>query len=114
VATFVQAVNAFNDRNWRHLEKLLDENVVVYNISNVAYVIGRKKAMEYFENIRDPENFQPTNNISWFPSVYPLSVRGIALWTHQAHGHVNAPINYEFQFAPATFLLTSLWASHSS
>jgi hypothetical protein len=113
--TFINAVNMFNAQNWADLRQLLDPDVVVYNISAVAYVLGRDAAMRYFESLpkEDPPQFDPTNQISFFPTVYPLSVRGVALWTHKQHGHVNAPIKYEFQFEPRSFLITSLWAQHS-
>jgi hypothetical protein len=116
--TFINAVNLFNSQNWDEYIKLLDPDVVVYNISSVAYVQGREAVRRYLDTLpkapkEDPVQFDPTNNVSFFPTVYPLSVRGIALWTHRQHGHVNAPIEYEFQFAPRTFLFTSVWAQHS-
>jgi hypothetical protein len=111
--TFFDAVHAFNNQKWPALLKLLDQNVVVYNVSNVNYILGYAAAQKYFEGITDPETFAPTNQITFFPTIYPLSVRGVALWTHAAHGHVNVPIQYEFEFAPATFLITSMWAQHA-
>jgi len=111
--TFFDAVNAFNSQNWPALLNFLDQYVVIYNVSQVHYITGIGAAQKYFEGITDPEIFQPTNQITFFPTIYPLSVRGVALWTHQAHGHVNVPINYEFQFSPGGFLLTSLWAQHA-
>ncbi len=115
VQTFINSVNLFNHQKWADLEKLLDPYVVVYNISSLAYVQGRDAALQYFDSLPtvDPVQFDPTNQISFFPSVFPLSVRGIALWTHRQHGHVNVPIRYEFQFAPGNFLIASLWAQHS-
>jgi hypothetical protein len=58
-------------------------------------------------------NFGLTNQVSFFPPVYPLSVRGVALWTNEVHNHFDVPIQYEFQCAPLTFLLTSLWAARA-
>jgi hypothetical protein len=118
LGTFVGALNAFNDNDWDTYKKYLDQNVVAYNLSVVGYTRGRDNVADYFRGISDPKNklnlqFQPTNDITWFPSVFPLAVRGIALWTHQANGHVRVPINYEFQFYPGdSFLLTSIWATH--
>jgi hypothetical protein len=113
--TFISAVNAFNAQKWDVVETLLHPDVIVYNISSVAYVSGLDAAMKYFDSLpkQDPAQFDPTNQMTFFPTVYPLSVRGVALWTHKQHGHVNAPIKYEFQFEPRTFLITSLWAQHS-
>jgi hypothetical protein len=117
--TFANSVDAFNANNWDEYKKYLDRNAVAYNISVLGYTIGRDEIADYFKSIsdpNDPENLQfvPTNIIRWFPSVYPLSVRGVALWTHRAHGHVRAPIRYEFQFAPGDdHLLTAVWSQHS-
>ena len=91
----------------------LDPNVVVYNIGNVTYVAGIDNVMEYFRSIKDEELFEPTNDMSLFPQIYPLSVRGIAFWTHAAHNHVKVPIGYEFGFTPSSFLITYMWAAHS-
>ena len=38
--TFFAAKDAFNTKNWGALVNYLDPNVVVYNISNVAYKRG--------------------------------------------------------------------------
>ena len=69
--------------------------------------------MKYFYSITDEELFEPTNEITFFPQIYPLSVRGVALWTHAAHNHVQVPIGYDFGFAPNNFLITYMWAAHS-
>jgi hypothetical protein len=117
LGTFVDAVNAFNDNDWDTYKNYLDQNVVAYNLSVIGYTLGRDNVVNYFRGISDPKDklnlqFQPTPNITWFPSVYPQSVWGVALWTHKANGHVLVPINYEFQFYPGSFLLTSVWAQH--
>jgi hypothetical protein len=111
--TFVKAVNAFNSQNWNDCANCLDENVVAYNIGRFNYLTPKKAVMDYFRGVKDPEYFEPTNDLTLFPPVYPLSARGVALWTHQAAGHVKVPIKYEFQFNPGNFLLTSLWAQRS-
>lgn len=111
--TFINAVNAFNIQDWNNYEKCLDDYVVAYNVDHVNYLSGKKDVMDYFRGIKDPEYFEPTNDLTFFPPVYPLSARGVALWTHKADGHVKVPIKYEFQFYPGNFLLTSLWAEHS-
>ena len=110
---FFSAKDKFNSKDWDKLVPYLDPNVVVYNISNVAYVAGIDKVMKYFRSIKDEELFEPTNDMSLFPQIYPLSVRGTALWTHAAHNHVQVPIGYEFGFAPSSFLITYMWAAHS-
>jgi hypothetical protein len=117
LGTFVGAVNAFNDNDWDAYKEYLDQNVVAYNLSVFGYTIGSDKVTEYFRSISDPKHklylqFEPTNDITWFPSVFPLSVRGVALWTHRASNHDRVPIRYEFQFYPGSFLLTSIWAQH--
>jgi hypothetical protein len=118
LGTFVGAVNAFNDNDWDAYKKYLDQNVVAYNLSVFGYTIGRDNVADYFGSISDPNDklslqFEPTNNITWFPSVFPLSVWGVARWTHKASHHVQVPIRYEFQFSPGeSFLLTAVWAQH--
>jgi len=118
LGTFVGAVNAFNDNNWDAYKNYLDQNVVAYNLSVFGYTIGRDTVTDYFRSISDPKDnlslqFDPTNDITWFPSIFPLSVRGVARWTHKASHHIQVPIRYEFQFAPGeSFLLTSVWAQH--
>ena len=118
LGTFVNSVNAFNNNDWDKYKNYLDPNVVAYNLSVVGYTIGKDNVANYFSVISDPKNnlnlqFQPTNDITWFPSIYPLGVRGVALWTHKANGHVKVPIRYEFLFYPGeSFLLTSIWAQH--
>jgi hypothetical protein len=119
LGTFVSAVDAFNKNNWDLYKTFLDQNVVAYNITSLGFATGRDNVANYFRSISDPKDpsnlqFQPTNNINWFPPVYPLSVQGIALWTNKPHGHLRVPIKYEFQFSPGdSFLLTSVWAQHS-
>jgi hypothetical protein len=114
--TFVDAVAAFNNNDWDTYKAFLDENAVAYNLSVFGYTQGRDKIAAYFRGISDgnPSDLQfvPTNNITWFPSSFPLSVGGVALWTHKASHHVKVSINYEFQFNPGNFLLTSVWAEH--
>ena len=118
LGTFVDAVDAFNKNDWDLYKTFLDPNAVAYNLSVPGYTIGRDNIADYFRSISDPKDpsslqFAPTNNITWFPSVYPLSVRGVARWTHKASHHVRVPIRYEFQFAPGeSFLLTAVWAQH--
>jgi hypothetical protein len=118
LGTFVGAVNAFNDNDWDAYQQYLDQDVVAYNLSVIGYTRGRGRVTDYFRGISDPEDklalqFHPTNNITWFPSVFPLSVRGVARWTHKANGHVRVRIKYEFQFSPGdSFLLTAVWAQH--
>jgi hypothetical protein len=118
LGTFVEAVNAFNDNDWDTYRQYLDQNVVAYNLSVVGYTTGRDNVTNYFRGISDTKDklslqFQPTNDITWFPSVYPVGVRGCALWTHKANGHVKVHIRYEFLFYPGeSFLLTSIWAQH--
>jgi hypothetical protein len=118
LGTFVGAVNAFNDNDWDTYSQYLDENVVAYNLSVVGYTTGRDNVTNYFRDISDHKDklalqFQPTNDITWFPSVFPLAVRGVALWTHKASHHIRVSIKYEFQFSPGeSFLLTSVWAQH--
>lgn len=117
LGTFVGAVNAFNDNDWDAYRQYLDQNVVAYNLSVPGYTIGGDNVTNYFRNISDPKDilalqFEPTNDIVWFPSVFPLSVRGVARWTHKASHHVRVHIRYEFQFAPGSFLLTAVWAQH--
>jgi hypothetical protein len=116
--TFVNAVNAFNDNDLNRYQTFLDPNAVAYNLSVVGYTTGRDKIVEYFRSISEPGNpsslqFVPTNNITWFPGMYPLSVKGVALWTHKSSHHVRVPIKYAFQFYPGnSFLLTSVWGQH--
>ena len=117
LGTFAGATAAFNNNDWDAYEQYLDKNVVAYNLSVPGYTIGSGPVTNYFRSISTGNNldlqFQPTNEITWFPSVFPLSVRGVALWTHQASHHVQIPINYEFQFSPGgSFLLTAVWAQH--
>jgi hypothetical protein len=117
LGTFVGAVNAFNDNDWDAYKQYLDQNVVAYNLSVVGYTLGREAVVDYFKGITDPKDklalqFQPTNDITWYPSVFPLAVRGVARWTHKASHHVRVRINYDFQFYPGSFLLTSIWATH--
>jgi hypothetical protein len=114
VETFIKAVNAFNSQDWDVVAKLLHKNVVVYNVNHLNYILGYKAAMKYFRSLPegDPDQFVPTT-MSLEPGEYPLSVRGIALWTDSGHGHINRPIRYEFNFEPATFFITSLWSTHS-
>lgn len=111
--TFFGAKDAFNKQDWDAVENYLDPYVVVYNISNVAYIAGRDNVMNYFRSITDQELFEPTNDIDFLPAVYPLRVTGVALWTHSAHHHVRVPIHYDFGFAPNSFLITYMWAAHS-
>jgi len=110
--TFADAVNKFNDHQWNDYRELLDENAVAYNLSTVDYLTGRNNIVDYFRNHFGNARFDPTNEFDFFPPVYALSVRGKAKWTHPP-AHDKAPIRYEFQFAPGTFLLTSLWATHA-
>jgi hypothetical protein len=111
---FYDACNAFNKPDYATYLNFLDPNVVVYNVSSVNYILGRANAKtQWLDKIKDPELFVPTNEISFFPLTYPLSVRGVALWTHKASGHVKVPIHYEVQFAPGSFLITSVWAEHA-
>jgi hypothetical protein len=118
LGTFVDATNAFNDNDWDAYKQYLDQNVVAYNLSVPGYTIGRDTVTNYFRDISDPKDklalqFEPTNDITWFPSVFPLAVRGVARWTHKASHHERVPIRYEFQFSPGeSFLLTSVWAQH--
>jgi len=118
LGTFVGAVNAFNDNDWDAYGQYLDQNVVAYNLSEFGYTMGRGNVTDYFRRISDPQDrlslqFEPTNDITWFPSVFPLSVRGVARWTHKASHHVRVRIRYEFQFAPGeSFLLTAVWGQH--
>jgi hypothetical protein len=118
--TFFGAVDAFNDNDWDAYKQYLDGNVVAYNLSVLGYTIGRDNVCNYFRGISDPKDklalqFEPTNHIQWFPNGYPLSVWGVARWTHKASHHVRVPINYEFQFYPGeSFLLTSVWGQHLS
>ena len=79
--TFINAVNAFNAQKWDVVKTLLHPDVIVYNISSVAYVSGLDAAMKYFDSLpkQDPVQFDPTNQMTFFPTVYPLSVRGVAL-----------------------------------
>ena len=52
-----------------------------------------------------------TNSIFSRPSMpYPCEGK-LSGFTPQ---HNKAPIRYEFQFAPGTFLLTSIWATHAA
>jgi hypothetical protein len=119
LGTFVSAVEAFNNNDWALYKTFLDQNVVAYNITSLGFVTGRDNVANYFQSISDPKlpsnlQFVPTNIINWFPPIYPLSVYGIALWTHAAHGHIRVRIQYDFQFSPGdSFLLTSVWAEHS-
>jgi hypothetical protein len=113
VDVFFQSVNAFNNQDWGTYLSLLDPNVIIYNVDRVDYIIGIDMIRQYVYGITDPETFYPTSQFTLFPAVYPLSVRGVALWTHTAHGHVNAPIRYEVQFAPHDARITSVWATHS-
>jgi len=118
LGTFVGAVDAFNNNDWNTYTKYLDQNVVAYNLSVIGYTLGRDNVAQYFHEISDPTDilslqFQPTNDITWSPSVYPLGVCGVALWTHKASGHVGVRIRYKFQFYPGEpFLLTSIWGQH--
>jgi hypothetical protein len=116
VGTFVDATNAFNDNDWNTYAQYLDQNVVAYNLSLPGYTIGSVNVTGYFLSISTGNNldlqFEPTNDITWWPGPYPLSVRGVALWTHKASHHVRVPIRYEFQFSPASFSLTAVWAQH--
>lgn len=118
LGTFVDSVNAFNNNDWDTYKQYLDQNVVAYNLSVVGYTQGRDAVVDYFRGISDPKDklslqFVPTNDITWFPSIFPLGVRGIALWTHKASHHERVPIHYEFQFYPGeSFQLTSIWAEH--
>src|ERR1700760_638605 len=116
LGTFVEATNAFNENDWNTYSKSLDQNVVAYNLSVPGYTMGIDNVVDYFRGISTADKldlqFAPTNDITWFPSIFPLSVQGSALWTHKASHHVRIPINYEFQFSPGSFLLTSIWAEH--
>jgi hypothetical protein len=116
LGTFVDATNAFNENDWDTYAQNLDQNVVAYNLSVPGYTIGSHDVTEYFRGISTGNNldlqFVPTNDITWWPGPYPLSVRGVALWTHKASHHVRVPIKYEFQFSPGSFSLTSVWAQH--
>ena len=118
LGSFVGATNAFNDNDWDAYQRYLDPNVVTYNLSVPGYTMGSDNVTDYFRGISDPDDklalqFKPTNAITWFPSVFPLSVRGVALWTHKANHHVRVSIKYEFQFSPGeSYLLTSVWAQH--
>jgi len=118
LGTFVSAVDAFNNNDWNAYAKYLDQNVVVYNLGVIGYTLGRDNVVQYFANISDPNDklnlqFQPTNDITWSPGNYPLGVRGVALWTHKASGHVGVPIRYKCQFYPGeSFSLTSIWGQH--
>ncbi|MBV9288179.1 MAG: hypothetical protein JO288_10205 [Hyphomicrobiales bacterium] len=120
LGTFIESVNAFNDNDWDKYQTQLDENVVAYNITRLNYVQGSRNVADYFRSISDPNDkkalqFAPTKIITWFPELYPLSVEGIAKWTHKADGHIRVPIKYKFFFSPAdSFLLTAVWAEHSS
>jgi len=89
---FVGAVDAFNKNDWNPYKQYLDHNVVAYNLGVIDYTQGRDNVVNYFSGISDPKDplslqFEPTNDITWFPSVYPLGVRGSTLWTHKASGH---------------------------
>lgn len=118
LGTFVGSVNAFNNNDWDVYKEYLDQNVVAYNLSVPGYTIGKDTVTNYFRGISDPKDklalqFEPTNNIVWFPSVFPLAVRGVARWTYKASHHARVPIRYEFQFSPGeAFLLTAVWAQH--
>jgi len=117
--TFIKAVNAFNENDWEKYKAQLDPDVVAYNITVLNYVQGRDKVADYFKSISDPNDktslqFDPTKTMAWFPHVFPLSVDGVAKWTHKANGHIRVPIKYKFFFSPSgTFLLTAVWAQHS-
>jgi hypothetical protein len=115
LGTFVGATQAFNDNDWKEYEKYLDQNVVAYNLGAAGYTIGKGPVTQYFSDISTGNNldlqFDPTPEITWFPSLFPLSVRGFARWTHTAAGHIGVRIKYEFQFYPGSFLLTSVWAN---
>jgi hypothetical protein len=117
VGTFVDATNAFNDNDWDTYAQYLDEDVVAYNLSVPGHTNGSIKVTEYFRRISTGNNldlqFEPTNDITWWPGPYPLSVRGVALWTHKDSHHVRVPIKYKFQFSPGeSYLLTAVWAQH--
>jgi hypothetical protein len=116
VGTFVDATNAFNDNDWDKYAQYLDQNVVAYNLSKPGYTPGSSNVTDYLRRISTGNKldlqFEPTNDITWWPGPYPLSVRGVALWTHKASNHVRVPIKYKFQFYPASFLLTAVWAQH--
>ena len=106
VGTFVDATNAFNANDWDAYALYLDQNVVAYNLSVVGYTIGSINVTNYFRSISTGNNldlqFEPTNDIAWWPGPYPLSVRGVALWTYKASHHVRVPIKYKFQFSPGS------------
>jgi hypothetical protein len=116
LGTFSGALEAFNSNDWDKYKQYLDQNAVAYNLSVPGYTLGRDAVVDYFKGITTKNKldlqFQPTNDITWYPSVFPLAVRGVALWTHKANNHVRVPINYDFQFYPGSFLLTSIWATH--
>jgi hypothetical protein len=111
--TFADAVNKFNAHQWDDYGALLDENAVAYNLHTVDYLRGRQNIVDYFRNHFANATFDATNVFDFFPPVYALAIRGIAEWTHPPD-HNKAPIRYEFQFAPGTFLLTSVWAAHAA
>lgn len=117
LGTFNNATDAFNKNDWPTYGNYLDNDVVAYNLSQPGYTVGKSNVIAYFKSISTGTpadlQFDPTNEITWFPSVYPLAVQGVAKWTHTASHHVKVPINYAFQFSPAKgFLLTVIWAQH--
>ena len=110
--TFDGAVDTFNKNDWDQYKYFLDPDAVAFNITAPGYVRGRENIANYFRSISDQVptdlQFEPTNRITWFPGFFPLSVRGVARWTHRANHHVRVRIKYEFQFSPGELFLADL------
>ena len=76
----LRLVDAFNKNDWDAYQQYLDQNVVAYNLG--ARLHNRQRNVtNYFRGISDPKDklalqFGPTNDITWFPGVFPLFSAG--------------------------------------
>jgi len=115
--TFLRGVNAFNTQDWDTIEGLLDDNVIVYNVENTKYIIGKDKAMGFFRSQPSgatADQFWPITQ-DYEPSSYPVAVSGQANWTDYDSGHQETNIiSYWFIFHPVSFKFLVMWASRAT
>lgn len=121
--TFLQAVDAFNNRDWKKLESLLDDNVILNRIddpSGADSIIGKAEVSKYLENevAKDKPKFTPKDG--WTPDGRTGTVKGVAVWLdHDTDQNGNVvttkrDITFSFIFTlhkPTGWLIVNLYGS---
>jgi len=105
--TFNAAKDAFNNRQWTELEKLLDPDVILNRVDDSAgskSLLGKADVSTYLETdvAADKPQFTPTGTPK--VNLRTGTVSGIAMWLdhdEDQYGNIvttNRPISYSFSF----------------